>query len=472
VIVGRYVIGESFAFGGMGTVHVGRLRGDGGFSRVVALKRLCFGLSEDVEFRRALVDEAHLVSRIRHPNVVPALDVVEVGADLYMVMEYVHGVSLAGLLKQCGEAAVPIDIAVGILEGVLAGLHAAHEARGEDGTPLGIVHRDVSPQNVLIGADGIARLIDFGIAKAATRTAVTEPGTVKGKVGYMAPEQLLSERVSRHTDIFAAAVVLWETLANRRLIEQQVEGAESERPSALARRLTESESTPPSRYRAEVGSALDAVVLRGLALEPSNRFPTAEAMAIALRGASPPASTADIAKWVHQVAGMDLDLSEERVRLLEQTDTEKPDSAGTVSRDAVNGAASAQVERRASDRRPTSPSKIGAAILIGALCILALARATLLRRATADTRSSGSIAAVAEPAKANASPLPSPSAPVVSSSVQSALPSPSLPSASTSTSTPSVRPAGRSRRPFSKRPCDPPYTIDAAGRKHYDPLCF
>jgi serine/threonine-protein kinase len=456
----------------MGTVHVGRLRGAAGFSRVVALKRLCFGLSEDVEFRRALVDEARLVSRIRHPNVVPALDVVEVGTDLYMVMEYVHGVSLASLLMHGGDAAVPVDIAVGILEGVLAGLHAAHEARGEDGTPLGIVHRDVSPENILVGADGIARLIDFGIAKAATRTALTQPGTIKGKVGYMAPEQLLSERISRHADIFAAAVVLWEALANRRLIEQQAEGAQSERPGALARRLAENEGTPPSRHRAEIGPALDAVVLRGLALEPTDRFPTAERMAISLREASPPATTADIAKWVHRVAGTDLDLSEERVRLLEQTDAEAPEiRSAAATRDS---GPRAKIERSASGLPRKGAARIGAAILVGALLVLVLARATFLRPATADTPANLSIAAASEPAKDNSARSPPASAALLPPSAQPPSTSPSLPSPSSGASTRlrSVRPAGQLRRPPAKRPCDPPYTIDTAGRKHYDPMCF
>jgi serine/threonine-protein kinase len=143
VIVGRYVIGETFASGGMGTVHLGRIVGAGGFSRVVAVKRLYPWLARDAEFRQMLLDEARFVSRIRHPNVVPTLDVVESGTDLYVVMEYVHGVSLAHVLKHCQETPIPVLIAAGIVEGVLAGLHAAHKARGEDGSPLGIVHRDV-----------------------------------------------------------------------------------------------------------------------------------------------------------------------------------------------------------------------------------------------------------------------------------------------------------------------------------------
>ncbi len=155
LIAGRYVIGESFASGGMGSVHLGRIVGAGGFSRVVAIKRLFPAAASDRAFREMLLEEARLVSRIRHPNVVPVLDVVEAERDLYIVMEYVHGPSLAHLLTRARECAepIPVGIAVGIIEAVLLGLHAAHEARGEDGTPLGIVHRDVSPHNILVGAD-------------------------------------------------------------------------------------------------------------------------------------------------------------------------------------------------------------------------------------------------------------------------------------------------------------------------------
>ncbi len=251
VIVGRYVIGETFASGGMGTVHLGRILGAGGFSRIVAVKRLYPWLARDGEFRQMLLDEARCVSRIRHPNVVPTLDVVEADKDLYVVMEYVHGVSLAHLLKHCEKAPIPVSVAAGILEGVLSGLHAAHEARGEDGSPLGVVHRDVSPQNILVGADGIARLIDFGIAKAATRLQVTDPGVVKGKIGYMAPEQLVRGLVTRHADVYSCGVVLWEALANRRLGD-----AHGEEP--LPRRIHQSEDVPPSRFSPSVSAELES----------------------------------------------------------------------------------------------------------------------------------------------------------------------------------------------------------------------
>src|SRR5262249_45053768 len=220
-----------------------------------------------------LLEEARLVSRIRHPNVAPALDVVEEQDDVYIVMEYVHGPSLALLLKRARESGepIPIEIATGILEGALFGLHAAHEARGEEGTLLGIVHRDVSPQNMLVGADGVTRLIDFGIAKAATRMQITDPGVVKGKMGYMAPEQFLYQPVSRHSDVYASSVVLWEALTNRRLFEGRSKRLKEEGEASI-RQALETKVAPPSQYRSGIAAEVDACVLRGLELEPADRF--------------------------------------------------------------------------------------------------------------------------------------------------------------------------------------------------------
>ena len=164
------------------------------------------------------LDEARLAARIRHPNVVPTLDVVAMAGELFLVMEYVQGESLARLSKAAlsrGEP-IPPEMVVTMLVGALHGLHAAHEANNDHGEPLGIVHRDVSPHNVLVGTDGVARVLDFGVAKATGRVATTQEGHLKGKMAYMAPEQVRGT-VSRQTDVYAASVVLWETLTGKRL---------------------------------------------------------------------------------------------------------------------------------------------------------------------------------------------------------------------------------------------------------------
>jgi serine/threonine protein kinase len=211
----------------MASVHIGSLTGPAGFRRTVAVKRLHPQYAKDPEFVAMFMDEARLAARIQHQNVVATLDVVASDEELYVVMEYVAGESLARLMRlsACREERVTANVAGAILVGVLHGLHAAHELRDDRGEPLAIVHRDVSPQNILVGADGAAHLIDFGIAKARGRAQVTQEGEIKGKMSYMPPEQLLSREVDRRVDIFAASVVFWEVLTGRRLFQATDPGA-------------------------------------------------------------------------------------------------------------------------------------------------------------------------------------------------------------------------------------------------------
>ena len=211
-VVGRYALFDEIASGGMATVHYGRLLGPVGFSRTVAIKRLHPEYARDPEFVSMFVDEARLAARIRHPNVVPTLDVIAEEGELFLVMDYVLGAPLSAIMFTAKQKNIimPPRIGTAILSGCLQGLHAAHEATDESGVSLGIVHRDVSPQNILVGADGVPRVLDFGIAKASGRTYSTRDGSVKGKVAYMAPEQMESGVVTRQADLYAATVVLWE----------------------------------------------------------------------------------------------------------------------------------------------------------------------------------------------------------------------------------------------------------------------
>src|SRR5271154_2607295 len=219
--IGRYLLFGEIAAGGMATVHFGRLSGAAGFSRTVAIKRLHPPLAKNPEFVAMFLDEARLAARIRHPNVVSTLDVVATEGELFVVMEYVPGESLARLLRavRTGKEMVPVPIAATIMVGVLHGLHAAHEARDERGEPLRIVHRDVSPHNILVGTDGAAHVIDFGVAKARGRMQVTQQGQIKGKLSYMPSEQLLGNGLDQRADIFAASIVLWEALTGQRLFQ-------------------------------------------------------------------------------------------------------------------------------------------------------------------------------------------------------------------------------------------------------------
>ncbi len=286
----------------MATVYLGRLTGSAGFSRTVAIKRLHPHLTNEGEFVAMLVDEARLAGRVRHPNVVPMLDVVQLEGELMLIMEYVHGEALGRLLRLAdgeGLRVVPVPIASAILIAMLQGLHAAHEAKDESGAPLSIVHRDVSPQNVIIGVDGVARILDFGVAKATGRLNSTTDGQLKGKLAYMAPEQLQGARVDRRVDIWAAGVVLWEALCGRRLFS-----ADSD--VLIIPRVLSDPLDAPSTF-VDIPKELDAVVLRALERHPDARFATALDMAVAVEKAAPPATSRAVAEWVVRSLGRQLE---------------------------------------------------------------------------------------------------------------------------------------------------------------------
>lgn len=295
--LGRYALHAELAAGGMAVVYLARQTGAVGFGRTVAIKRLHPHLAKDPYFATMFLDEARLAARITHPNVVPTLDVVATDNELFLVLEYVRGETLSGLLRAARKAnvTIPVNIAAAIGAGLLAGLHAAHEARDEQGKPLNIVHRDVSPQNLIIGADGVPRVLDFGVAKAASRLQTTREGQLKGKIPYMAPEQLAGD-VTARSDVYSAAVVIWETLTRQRLFRGETEA----QVLHLVMTMT---APPPSSVNPEVPPALDAIVLKGLAREPANRYATAREMGAALEASIPLASTMKIAEWVDGLIG-------------------------------------------------------------------------------------------------------------------------------------------------------------------------
>ncbi len=297
-IVGRYALYGEIASGGMAVVHYGKLLGAVGFQRPVAIKRLHPQLARDPAVRDMFIDEARLASRIRHPNVVPSLDVVADGKDLLLVMEYVHGESLQQLLRAMRKRGqtIPLRITLAIVSALLHGLHAAHEATTEEGEPLSVVHRDVSPQNVLVGVDGVSRVLDFGIARAAVRLEHTRDGIVKGKLAYMAPEQLGGATVDRRADVYAASVILWEMVAGRRLFVKDDGG------TVMVDKLLAGKIEPPSRFAPGTPKLLDAIVLHGLARNPEQRFATAREMALALEKLGDFARPSEIGEWVEGLA--------------------------------------------------------------------------------------------------------------------------------------------------------------------------
>jgi len=322
LVIGRYALYGAIASGGMATVHFGRLLGPVGFTRTVAVKRLHAHLAKDPDFVSMFLDEARLAARVRHPNVVPTLDVVSENGELFLVMEYVQGESLSRLVRAARDDGVelPLPVLAAIVVGMLHGLHAAHEATNERGEPLDLVHRDVSPQNVLVGVDGVARVLDFGVAKAVGRLHTTRDGSVKGKPAYMAPEQLFRGTVDRRADIYAAGVVLWELLTGERLFTGDSE-------SAIIASVMEGAVEPPSKRRAGLSDVLDDVTMRALSRDPSARFGTARQMARELEERVAIASPAVVGEWVEQLAS---DALGDRSRLVSSIETNEVDPEPTT----------------------------------------------------------------------------------------------------------------------------------------------
>ncbi len=311
-IVGRYALYHEIAAGGMATVHIGRMLGPVGFARTVAIKRLHPQFAKDPEFVSMFLDEARLAARVQHPNVVATIDVVATDGELFLIMDYVRGESLSKLIRimrKRGEV-VPPRIAAAIMCGFLHGLHAAHEAKNERGEPLNLVHRDVSPQNVLVGSDGTARVLDFGIAKAQGRIQVTRDGQIKGKLAYMPPEQLSGRELSRAVDVYASAVVMWETLTAERLFKGESEG------ETLAKILRDP-VLPPSAIVPSVPKSFDAVLLKALSREASRRHATAKELALEIERCVGVASPTEVGDWVDATAGDAITAREEQIAAIE-----------------------------------------------------------------------------------------------------------------------------------------------------------
>jgi serine/threonine protein kinase len=295
--LGRYELMHELARGGMGVVYLARLRSVGGFSRLVAVKQCLPEHTRDKDFVAMFLDEARLAARINHPNVVPTLDVEHSAEGLFFAMDYVEGERVVDVIRAsiAKVGAVPVAVALRIIVDALRGLHAAHTLEDSDGAPLNIVHRDVSPQNIVVGYDGLTRILDFGVARAERRLTRTLIGGIpKGKLAYMAPEQLLEQPMDARADVFAAGIVAWELLSGARLFDANTE-------ALLVAQVMELRIQRPSSRRPELSPALDDVVLTALAREPSERFANAQAFADALeRCGVSPASHQVVAHFVRE----------------------------------------------------------------------------------------------------------------------------------------------------------------------------
>jgi eukaryotic-like serine/threonine-protein kinase len=517
--IGRYLICGELAAGGMATVHIGRLLGPVGFARTVAIKRLHPQFAKDPEFVSMFLDEARLAARIRHPNVVPVLDVVASDGELFLVMDFVIGESVSRLCRLAGPAreGVPVRIAVAILCGALQGLHAAHETRGEKGDALGIVHRDISPQNILLGNDGAARLIDFGIAKAMGRVHSSQSGQLKGKLPYMAPEHVRGE-ATKQSDVFSAGVVLWELIAGRRLFAGETEietftnvlQAEIKAPSKLRR------DTMRGAVEPTVARRLDDVILKSLERDVTKRFGTAREFAIALERVIPPASTLEVSEWMESAASEVLKLRFERVAEVEEMTTGSRGQSMAALTQEIKDARHSTSDATEILGPPSgdnmvpvhldpnaSPPPPGVPISNAELpsSRTAISHVTqqpvelpLKRRRTSLWIAGGSgvgligIFAVAamflshkKPPETASGP-PAPSLPTAEPTSPMVVPT-SDPSTSPSVAAGGTEPSATAKKPPKRVPifptapiknpdCNPNYTVDANGRKHFKPQCF
>jgi serine/threonine-protein kinase len=277
----RYEKIAELATGGMATVYLGRMRVAGGPEQLVAIKEMLPHLAKAPEFVRMFFDEARLASGIHHPNVVATLAMTEKDGAHALVMEYVEGPSLQQIMKYQAEreGTMPLDITLRIFLDILAGLHAAHELTDETGRRLNLVHRDVSPQNMLVGTDGITKITDFGIARAESRLSTTRTGSVKGKVPYMSPEQVKSLPVDRRTDVYAAGVILWELLTSRRLVQGETD-------IAMIYQVTEREANTPREWNPAIPEVIAKVCLKALEKKAEDRYASAADFMAALEDAA------------------------------------------------------------------------------------------------------------------------------------------------------------------------------------------
>ena len=308
----RYELVCPIGEGGMAIVWIARQAGKFGFQKLVAVKTILPRFAADPRFQRMFIDEARIASRIDHVNVALILDVGEKDDIAYLVMEYVEGESLQRMQRAAQKKGmrIPPGVLLRVMADVCAGLHAAHELCDERGQPRGVIHRDVSPQNVLVSTKGVAKLIDFGIAKARDRlSGDTTTDQVKGKLRYMAPEQAVGQPMDRRADVWAVGAVLYHLLAGRPPFD-------GEHDVAVLAAL--SSGRPPAPLPPGIHPSITSVVMRALTPAPDGRFDTAASMQQALEdamvAAGVGASTGDVAAFLAQVSGEDADKRREAIR--------------------------------------------------------------------------------------------------------------------------------------------------------------
>ncbi|MEO8704132.1 MAG: serine/threonine-protein kinase [Kofleriaceae bacterium] len=297
-----YAILAKLAAGGMAEIFLARTESAAGVERYVVLKRILDHRSTDIKFVNMFLDEARLASQLQHPNIAQVYDTGKLGDSYFFTMEYVHGETVRELLQQAYAASVhvPITCVLTIIAGAAAGLQHAHGRIGFDGRLLGIVHRDVSPSNLMISYEGHVKVVDFGVAKATHRSTETHSGSVKGKIGYMSPEQCRGGVVDQRCDLFSLGIVMWELLAGERLFKR---ATDFESMTAIVDEAV----PPPSERRIDIPNQLDEVVLKLLAKHPDDRYQSGdelvEAIELVASRIGEVISIPKLRKFVHELFG-------------------------------------------------------------------------------------------------------------------------------------------------------------------------
>jgi serine/threonine-protein kinase len=299
-VLGRYELLMPIAAGGMAMVWAARLKGTRGFQKIVAVKTMLPKLSEDDQFEKMFLDEASLASKVRHPNACEILDLGEQDGVLFLAMEWIDGVPLNQLMKAAKQkGGVPTTVATRIVMQASAGLHAAHELTDGKGKLIGLVHRDISPQNILVTFDGVAKVVDFGVAKAtALGDGATQVGQLKGKVSYMAPEQVRGEPIDRRADVFAMGIVLYALTTGKHPFRKESEGA------TLFAITAPEPVVPPRKFLPDYPEMLQDVLLKALEKDRDLRYASASELLRALDKALPPSargSDEEVGAFVHSL---------------------------------------------------------------------------------------------------------------------------------------------------------------------------
>jgi len=324
-IFGRYELLRKIATGGMGQVYLARQKGPVGFEKLMVVKRILPHLAEEEEFIEMFFDEARIAAHLNHPNIAQIFDLGEVDGTFYIAMEYVNGESLRQVVNRgrAQKMPLPLGLKCRIVADAASGLHSAHQARSPAGKFLGFIHRDVSPQNILIGFNGCVKLIDFGVAKAANKVSNTVTGAIKGKYAYMSPEQARGHDLDHRSDVFGLGTILYELLTEQRLFKRENE-------NATLKAVISNKPPPPSSTVQQLPPAIDGIVLKALEKKAEDRYQSAgqlqEELEEFLRAERLQSTSTYLAAFMRKLYSQDDD-EEDESTLVEKEPAQGPDGA-------------------------------------------------------------------------------------------------------------------------------------------------